>query len=78
VLEGFLLGRGRLWVGSGASKLVGIAQGRRLLGGGPWVQTSPSLRFSWLGSGLRALESIEERSRSMATVLERASTVQLQ
>jgi hypothetical protein len=52
--------------------------GKRVAGRGPWAQTSPSLRFSWLGSGLGALESIEERPRSVATVLERASTVQLQ
>jgi hypothetical protein len=47
-------------------------------GRGPWVRFSFSLLFSRLGSGLGKLGSIEERPRSMATVLERASTVQLQ
>jgi hypothetical protein len=35
VLGGGWFGRGVLWVSSGASKLVGIAQGKGLLGGGP-------------------------------------------
>jgi hypothetical protein len=52
--------------------------GRRRSGRGPWAHISSSLRFSWLGSGLGALESIEAPSRSMATALERARTVQPQ
>jgi hypothetical protein len=54
---GFMLGRcwfgrGVLWVSSGASKLVGIVQGRGLLGGGPgcntrFPSTSPGLGRGW-------------------------------
>jgi hypothetical protein len=52
VLGGLWLGRGALWVGSGTSKLVGIARGRRLLGGGPGCKTrrpstSPGLGRGW-------------------------------
>jgi hypothetical protein len=65
---------GRLWRLQGGRHRAG----QKVTGRGPWVQTSPSFRFSWLGSGLGTLESFEERPRSMATVLERASTVQLQ
>jgi hypothetical protein len=46
-----------------------------MAGRGPWVQTSFPLRFSWLGSGLGALESIEAPSRSVATGFERTRTV---
>jgi hypothetical protein len=46
-----------------------------MAGRGPWVQTSFSLRFPRLGSGLGALESTVEMPRSMATGFERTRTV---
>jgi hypothetical protein len=49
VLGGRWVGRGVLWVSSGASRLVGIAQGSGLLGGGPGCK--PSLPSSSPGLG---------------------------
>jgi hypothetical protein len=63
---------GRLWRIQGGRHRAG----RRRSGMGPWAQFSSSLRFSWLGSGQGELGSTVASSRSMATVLERARTVQ--
>jgi hypothetical protein len=51
VLGGCWFSRGVLWVSSGASKLVGIARGSRLLGGGPGCVSPPSSSSHGLGRG---------------------------
>jgi hypothetical protein len=65
---------GRRWRGQGGRKRAE----RRRSGRGPWARFSSSLHFSRLGSGQGALGSTVASSRSMATVLERARTVQPQ
>jgi hypothetical protein len=73
---GGLLGRPRGAVGLLWRLQAGRPRaGQKVPGRGPWVQTSPFLRFSWLGSGLGELESIEGRPESMATAPGRARTV---
>jgi hypothetical protein len=62
---------GRLWRIQGGRHRAG----RRGSGRGPWAQFSPSLRFSWLGSGQGALGSTEASPRSMATGQRRTATV---
>jgi hypothetical protein len=51
VLGGLWLGRGGLCVCSGASKMVGIVQGRELLGGGPGRVSPPPSSSHGLGRG---------------------------
>jgi hypothetical protein len=77
VLEGFGLGDGVLWVGSGEVTAVGSLQrGRRR---GDWVRavSSVSSHVARLGSGQRELGSTAEVSTSMATGLRRTTTVML-
>jgi hypothetical protein len=77
VLEGFGLGRGVLWVGSGTVTTVGDVQVLGKKRGGSWCCLPLLLPFSRLGSGQRGLGSTVASSRSMATGFERARTVKL-
>jgi hypothetical protein len=76
VLEGFGLGRGVLWVGSGAVMAVGSLQraGEEERGGSR-VLSPLLLPFSRLGSGQRGLGSTAASSRNMATATRRTATV---
>jgi hypothetical protein len=65
---------GLLWREQGGRKRAE----KKVTGRGPWARFSSSLHFSWLGSGLGALESTVEMPRSMATGVERTRTVQPQ
>jgi hypothetical protein len=75
VLEGFGLGRGVLWVGSGAVTMVGECSELGKKRGGSWVLSPLLLPFSRLGSGQGELGSTAASSRSMATGLRRTATV---
>jgi hypothetical protein len=75
VLEGFGLGRGVLWVGSGAVTTVGVVQEEERHSGGSWARSSSSLHFSRLGLGQRELGSTAASSTSMATGSRRTATV---